>query len=70
MSASLGVSIYPQDGSNVEELLRNADLAMYRAKALGGNQFQLYTPELGEKCITRLEKEFDLHRGLIENEFF
>jgi diguanylate cyclase (GGDEF)-like protein len=67
ISASLGISIYPQDGSGVEELLRNADLAMYRAKSLGGNQFQLYTPELQEKCIVRLEKESDLRRGLIEN---
>lgn len=70
ISASLGISIYPQDGSTVEELLHNADLAMYRAKALGGNQFQLYTAELQEKCIGRLEKESDLRRGLIENEFF
>lgn len=70
ISASLGVSVYPQDGSTVEELLRNADLAMYRAKALGGSQFQLYTSELEEKSIVRLEKEFDLRRGLIENEFF
>lgn len=70
ISASLGVSIYPQNGSTVEELLRNADLAMYRAKALGGNQFQFYTSELEEKSIVRLEKEFDLRRGLIENEFF
>lgn len=70
ISASLGVSVYPQDGSTVEELLRNADLAMYRAKALGGNQFQLFTSELEEKSIVRLEKEFDLRRGLIENEFF
>ncbi|KTD42604.1 two-component system response regulator [Legionella parisiensis] len=70
ISASLGISIYPQDGSTVEELLHNADLAMYRAKGLGGNQFQLYTSELQEKCIGRLEKESDLRRGLIENEFF
>ncbi|MCE0722269.1 MULTISPECIES: two-component system response regulator [Legionella] len=70
ISASLGISIYPQDGTTVEELLHNADLAMYRAKALGGNQFQLYTPELQEKCIVRLENESDLRRGLIENEFF
>ncbi|AWN72683.1 EAL domain-containing protein [Legionella anisa] len=70
ISASLGISIYPQDGSTVEELLHNADLAMYRAKALGGNQFQLYTSELHEKCIVRLEKESDLRRGLIEKEFF
>jgi diguanylate cyclase (GGDEF)-like protein len=70
ISASLGISIYPQDGTTVEELLRNADLAMYRAKALGGNQFQLYTQELQEKCIVRLEKESELHRGLIQNDLF
>lgn len=70
VSASLGISLYPQDGLTVEELLRNADLAMYRAKALGGNQFQLYTPELQEKCISRLEQESDLHNALINNEFF
>jgi diguanylate cyclase (GGDEF)-like protein len=70
ISASLGISLYPQDGTAVEELLRNADLAMYRAKSLGGNQFRLYTPEIQEKCIIRLEKESDLHRALIQNEFF
>lgn len=70
ISASLGISIYPQDGSTAEDLLRNADLAMYRAKALGGNQFQLYTVEMQEKCLLRLEKESELRRGLIKNEFF
>lgn len=70
ISASLGLSIYPQDGTTVEELLRHADLAMYRAKALGGNQFQFYANELQEKCVTRLEKETDLRQALLENEFF
>ncbi|MFJ1267671.1 EAL domain-containing protein [Legionella lytica] len=70
ISASLGISVYPQDGTTVEELLRHADLAMYRAKALGGNQFQLYDSELQEKCVARLEKETDLRQALIENEFF
>ncbi|WP_078061558.1 two-component system response regulator [Legionella saoudiensis] len=70
VSASLGISIYPQDGSTVEELLRHADLAMYRAKALGGNQFQLYANELQEKCMVLLEKETDLRQALLENEFF
>lgn len=70
ISASIGISIYPQDGTTVEELLRHADLAMYRAKTLGGNQFQLYASELQEKCVARLEKETDLRQALIENEFF
>jgi diguanylate cyclase (GGDEF)-like protein len=70
ISASLGISIYPQDGSTLEDLLRYADLAMYRSKALGGNQFQLYTSQLQKKCMARLEKESDLRRALIENEFF
>ena len=70
ISASLGISIYPQDGTEVEDLLRNADLAMYRAKALGGNQFQLYTQELQEKCVLRLERESELRTGIIQNELF
>lgn len=70
MSASLGISIYPDDGTTAEELLHNADLAMYRAKALGGNRFQMYTPEMQEKCLQRLEKESDLRRALIQKEFF
>jgi diguanylate cyclase (GGDEF)-like protein len=70
ISASLGISIYPQDGDTVEELLHHADLAMYRAKAFGGNQFQLYTSEMQERCITRLEIESDLRRSLVQNDFF
>lgn len=70
IAASIGISLYPNDGETAEELLRAADLAMYRAKELGGNQFQLYTAALQDKCINRLEKEADLRRALIENEFF
>lgn len=70
VSASLGISLYPQDGATADELLRNADLAMYRAKALGGNQFQMYTTALKIECENRLEKEYELHNALINNEFF
>ncbi len=70
VSASIGVSVYPQDGTTVDDLLRNADLAMYRAKSLGGNQFQMYTTALKIECETRLEKEYELHNALINNEFF
>lgn len=70
ISASVGISVYPQDGLTADELLRNADLAMYRAKALGGNQFQSYTVELKSECESRLEKEYELRNALINNEFF
>lgn len=70
ITASVGISIYPQNGKTPEELLCNADLAMYRAKSLGGNKFQFYTDELNEKCLERLESESELRRALIKNEFF
>ncbi len=70
ITASIGISIYPQDGKTPEELLCNADLAMYRAKSLNGNKFQYYTNELNDKCIERLEAESELRRALNKNEFF
>ncbi len=70
MTASVGVSAYPGDGQTAEALLCAADLAMYRAKELGGNQYQLYTPDLQGKSQSRLEKESDLRRALIEKEFY
>lgn len=70
ITASIGISIYPQDGKTPEELLCNADLAMYRAKSLGGNKFQFYTNELNEKCLERFEAESELRRALNKDEFF
>ncbi len=43
-TASLGIAIYPADGEEGETLLRNSDAAMYRAKELGRNNYQLYSP--------------------------
>ncbi|MBA2709038.1 MAG: EAL domain-containing protein [Tatlockia sp.] len=70
ITASLGISIYPQDGATSVELLHNADLAMYRAKSLGGNQFQFYSEHLNDECKLRMEQETDMRRALIRNEFF
>lgn len=70
LTASIGITIFPQDGSYPEELLRKADLAMRRAKSMGGNQFQFYTSALNDECTIRLEKETEMRRALINNEFF
>ncbi|TAK75378.1 MAG: EAL domain-containing protein, partial [Gammaproteobacteria bacterium] len=70
LTSSVGISIYPKDGKNVDILLRNADTAMYRAKELGANQFQFYTEELNARNIERLEKEAELRRALANEEFF
>jgi diguanylate cyclase (GGDEF)-like protein len=70
ITASIGISIYPQDGTYPEQLLCNADLAMYRAKSLGGNQFQFYTTELNEQSLLRIEQESELRSALSNDEFF
>lgn len=70
MTTSIGISIYPYDGDNVDDLLKNADLAMYQAKQQGGNQFQFYTKQLNEQTIQRYEMEARLNKALIDKEFF
>jgi diguanylate cyclase (GGDEF)-like protein len=69
ISLSIGISLFPEDGKNADELLRNADTAMYRAKEYGGNQFQFYTPEIDKRNIERLEIEAGLHKAILNNEF-
>lgn len=69
-TSSIGISIYPQNGKKSLELLNNADLAMYHAKELGGNQFQFYTKELNNKISSRLESEIELQQAIDNNEFF
>jgi diguanylate cyclase (GGDEF)-like protein/PAS domain S-box-containing protein len=51
--ASIGISLYPEDGQNVEELLRHADLALYKAKAKGRNSFCFFVPEMNEEVSKR-----------------
>jgi len=60
IGASIGISVFPGDGSDAEALIKNADTAMYRAKELGRNNYQFYTPQL---TLLSLER-FELERGL------
>jgi diguanylate cyclase (GGDEF)-like protein/PAS domain S-box-containing protein len=69
VSASLGISMYPTDGSEADELLRNADTAMYRAKERGRNTFQFYLPEMNERSAERLALETQLRGALERHEF-
>ncbi len=69
VTCSAGISLYPQDGPDVETLLRNADAAMYRAKEKGRNNFQFYTAEMNQQVNERLQMEASLRRALERREF-
>ena len=69
VTPSVGISIYPQDGIDMETLLRNADAAMYKAKELGRNTFQFYAAEMNTATLERLMMESNLRRALINREF-
>ncbi len=70
VTASMGVSVYPQDGEAPDILLRNADAAMYLAKEKRDNNFQFYTKALNTQSLARLEQETQLRAALANNEFF
>lgn len=69
ITPSTGIAIFPDDGDNVEELLKNADTAMYHAKSLGKNNFQFYTDKMNALMASRLKLEGKLRNALTNNEF-
>jgi diguanylate cyclase (GGDEF)-like protein/PAS domain S-box-containing protein len=69
ITSSIGVSFYPHHGAEAQTLLKNADSAMYYAKARGPNNYQFYSPHMNKLAEENLEFEKDLRRALENNEF-
>ena len=69
VTASVGVSIYPDDGPDAESLIKNADTAMYQAKSSGRKTFQFFTPEMNVGAVERQSIEEDLRHALENREF-
>jgi diguanylate cyclase (GGDEF)-like protein len=69
VTASVGISIHPQDGLDEQTLMKNADIALYQAKGEGRNNFQFYSDKLNANSLERLALESSLRRALERNEF-
>ena len=70
ISGSIGIASYPEDGDDVETLVKNADAAMYQAKERGRNNFQFYSPEMNRMSLERVDLEKRVRSALENGEFF
>lgn len=68
LSGSIGIALFPKDGEDSETLLKHATVAMYRAKAAGGDCFQYYTAEMNARSLERLEMESELRHAIARDE--
>jgi diguanylate cyclase (GGDEF)-like protein len=69
ISLSIGITLYPVDGTGPDDLIKNADVAMYRAKELGRNNVQFYTAEMNRRANEWLDLENSLRRAMEREEF-
>jgi diguanylate cyclase (GGDEF)-like protein/PAS domain S-box-containing protein len=69
-SASIGIALYPNDGTDVESLFRCADAAMYHAKNEGRSNFQFFSTEMNSRIMRRVALENSMRQGLLRGEFF
>jgi len=70
VTGSLGIALYPQDGEEADILLKNADIALYRAKDNGRNCYHFYSPSIDDRTQELLRLETDLYHALARQEFF
>ncbi len=70
LGASIGIAVYPTDGADVDDLLRNADTAMYRAKDSGRDRFVYFEEEMNAATLLRMSVDRDLRGALERDEFF
>ena len=70
LTASFGISLPPNDGDDCQTLLKNASIALYRARKNGGDNYQFYTSHMHERALKRLSLENSMRRGLEREEFF
>ena len=70
VTGSVGISLYPNDASDLNMLIRNADVAMYQAKARGRNGYQFYAPSMTGEGVERLRLETMLRRSIEKNEIY
>ncbi len=69
VTTSIGIAIFPENGDSIEELLKNADSAMYRAKENGRNNYQFFDHEMHSRALHRMQLERDLRCALEREEF-
>ncbi|WP_328803983.1 EAL domain-containing protein [Paenibacillus glycinis] len=70
VTASIGIAVYPQDGEDAVQLLKNADTAMYEVKKNGKNGYQFYTGELNAQLQEKIELEVELRQALMRDQLF
>ena len=68
-SPSIGIAFFPDDGDTAEEIMKNADVAMYHAKSEGRNNYQFFEPSMNRANFERLELEHDMRIALTEEQF-
>ncbi len=69
VSTSIGIAVYPQDGTQIEHLIKHADIAMYHVKGQGKNGYQFYSDEMNAPYFEKLSLETGIHKALDNGEF-
>ncbi|HFD87767.1 MAG TPA: EAL domain-containing protein, partial [Gammaproteobacteria bacterium] len=69
VSTSIGIAVYPQDGTQIEHLIKHADIAMYHVKGQGKNGYQFYSNEMNAPYFEKLSLETGIHKALDNDEF-